>query len=297
MSKNLIKSIVLFIVIIQMSCFFVSCKDYSNYKNEVGYKEYISDYDSYNGKMNFPPHFGKRSTIDDNQISRKYYHRNSRRCGDYLITNYEDGICINRYFGDSRKIYIPETLDGKPVVKLGGYLVKENGMYTVASAFACIDNCILNIPSTVKYISYEALAHPASLPEEPLEYRTHNAYIKKINVDENNPYYYSENGILFTKDKKRLLFMDYDTALNSAEEYYVPDSVEIFQPIYGVAYYGCLIFGKNIKKINTYLYDSYGTCFPGVDARDKPDITVKGYKGTVAEKWAKKYKLEFIALD
>lgn len=47
-----------------------------------------------------------------------------------------------------------------------------------------------------------------------------------------------------------------------------------------------------------YDYEVYGDDYEDYrEYKRIKDFTIKGYKGTVAEKWAKKYKLKFIALD
>ena len=69
--------------------------------------------------------------IDYDLISYDYvqnYEKIVRRVGDWMITDIEGGVCINQYvfdeskFGDDKSITIeiPETIEGKKVIKLGG---------------------------------------------------------------------------------------------------------------------------------------------------------------------------------
>lgn len=295
--QKLYKFILLCLVLL---CLFVSCNKDIEYKNMQGYDEYISDSDT---GYEDAPYFNAQmySVISENKEAVNYYKNNVRRCGRYLITDYKDGVCINRCYNLwGKTINIPETLDGKPVVKLGAYVTEEligdTIFYKAVSAFSGIENCVLNIPSTVKYINHETLYEFIGMLTDKMA--KESPFIAEINVDKDNPYYYSENGILFTKDKKSLL---YHPLLNDMFypnfEYTIPDFVDNFEPMSGVsADCGCLIFGKNIKQINTNVCDG-----EGIDILDYANydsyLLVKGYKGTVAEKWARKYRLKFIPLD
>lgn len=115
MKRNL-----LFVSFIILAILFTGCsfKDYNSaYKNEEGYSNYISNSKTGCKDMNS---FGLVSNLEDEE-SQEYYKKNSRVCGDYLITNYLDGVCINRYLGHNNTIKIPKTLDNKPVIMLGEY--------------------------------------------------------------------------------------------------------------------------------------------------------------------------------
>lgn len=305
------KKIILSLVIFTMLIFFVSCKseiseisevskDYSNYKNEVGYHEYINDESSSYEKT---PFFNVEDTISYNADARKFYENNSRRVGDFLVTNYEDGICINKYLSSSYSdLIIPETLDGKPVVKLGGYLDNTNDKFTeVIGAFGGNTGINLIIPASVKFISSSALEFSRAMIPEDSRY----AYvdIHSFEVDENNPYYSSKNGSLYSKDFKNLLWVnttsfgpDNPEWDESTKGYTVPDFVEVFEPANGVnCNLSSITFGKNIKKIDAYIDK-------GEDGIDPdPDMTpyivkVRGYKNTVAEEWAKEQYAEFEAI-
>ena len=273
---------------------FSACKDYSDYKNEVGYKQYISDRDT--GYKDIP-YFNTYTAGEENSKARKYFNSNIRSCPKgFFYTNYENGICINKYIGSSDSfaeenvINIPETIDGKPVVKLGSYIEKDedSGFYDAFSPFGNIRNCTLNLPSSLKYIESAALwEFVGCIEDEDLKAKSPHVY--KINVDENNPYYSSRGGILLSKDCKTLLY-DYNCYGTGSDTYTVPDYIEVFAPMNGVSSdYEYITIPKNVKKIDTYIQDAggdYDTC-----------ITVKGYKGTAAEKWAKKNKVPFIKLD
>lgn len=302
------KKIILSLLIFTMLIFLVSCnpeisevsKDYSNYKNEVGYHEYINDKSSSYEKT---PFFNVGDSISYNADARKFYENNSRKIGNFLVTNYEDGICINKYlYSAGYDLIIPETLDGKPVVKLGGYLPNTDDAFTeVIGAFAGNTGINLIIPASVKFISSNALEFSRAMIPEDCRYMF--VYISSFEVDENNPYYSSKNGSLYSKDFKNLLWVN-TTSFSpdnpewdeSIHNYTVPDFVEVFEPVNGVdSNLSSITFGKNIKKIDAYIDKGEG----GIDP--DPDLTqyivkVRGYKGSVAEEWAKKQYAEFEAI-
>ena len=60
----------------------------------------------------------RKKEIDN--YNKKFYI--SEDAPDFEITDYKNGVCINRYIGDSDYVEIPETIDGKPVLKLGVFM-------------------------------------------------------------------------------------------------------------------------------------------------------------------------------
>ncbi len=279
--------------------------DTSDYKNMEGYEAYISDRDTGYEGMEY---FGTTEAIEESDEAYLYYKNNIRECGDYLITDYEDGVCINKYIGQGRKkdawgsynLDIPETLDGKPVVKIGSYIEDydyENECYYDFVEFNPIDyyahNVVsalsgwalddLNLPKTIKYISKNALESWVGASTNDNDYYE-SACIDDINVSQDNPYYSSENGELFSKDKKTLLFSDFYDGVST--DYVVSSYVEHFYPINVISIpLGSVEFNKGIKKITAYVY-----------TEDGESTLVKGYKGTVAEDWAKEQEAPFEAI-
>ncbi len=189
-------------------------KDYSNYKNETGYEEYISDSKATDSVA---PYYKIKDAMTTDKKALKYYKNNSRQFGDYIITNYLDGICINDYVGELRenRIEIPEIIDGKPVIKIGcnynedfrHYRDEEEeefmGVFDKLPA-----NLEIHLPSTVKYISKFSVddIHESEYINGEQVLGPAYGYLLNFVVDENNPYYSSEDGKLYTKDKGTLLY-------------------------------------------------------------------------------------------
>ena len=121
--------------------------------------------------------------------------------GDFEYTILEDNtVSILKYTGSSENVVIPSTIDNKPVTAvddhsgLGGLLYKS-----------------ISIPSSVTYIGYRAFSESFLLED--------------IHVDENNPYYSSdENGVLYNKDKTVLILYPVG---NKRANYSMPDTVRV----------------------------------------------------------------------
>lgn len=225
-----------------------------------------------------------------------------RKVGDYIISDFEDGVCINKFLFSRKKfpkdeknygrtpitISIPSEIDGKKVLKLGEYIKNEDDYYESYGFLTTIPDdyeITLKIPSSVTDITANALDSIDLYHEDDFFYS--NGYIIDIDVAEDNPLYCSENGVMYSKDKRWLLFFrpdPYDDENGGKRQTFtVPESVEYIavtnlcetriDPEY------TLVLGKNIKKIYGYL--STGEC--GTYSCD-----IKTEKGSYAEKWVKK---------
>lgn len=295
MKNRILSFIVLFLISGALNFALTSCSDERNSGfTEEEYKQYISDKTSGYKDLNY---FNTEDAMNKSKEARAYFNSNKRRVGDYLITDYEDGVCINQYCGSNKTddtITIPAALDGKSVIRLGGY-IKSNEDYNVIGAFAGNFDVTLKIPETVKYISSYALLNSSGMiPEES---RNDYVSINAIEVDGNNPYYASKNGALYSKDLNKLLWVNltYSESNNpdwNGIEYMVPDHVTCFEPSNGVP---CLLsrirFGKNVKSINTYIDKQEDGIEPNPEV--VPDVVICGYKDSAAEKWAKEQYAKF----
>lgn len=280
-------------ILLLCSC---SNKNNVNYTNASGYKEYVSDHKSGYSDLDF---FNTDSSIENSHKAVEYYKNNSRVSGDFVVTDYMEGICINKYLGNSDSINIPDNIEGKNVIKIGSWLRNDNSFDYVCSPFAGIQDCVVNIPQSVKYIEHNALAkYIGHITDDEKKYI---ATIIRINVDPNNPFYSSKDGVLYNKNGDTLLYVDYyESYLKSGStfefEYYVPEQVKNFKPVDGVP---CdmsrITFKKRIERIDAFVDYGEGGVEPIKDY--EPNLVVEGYKNTVAEKWAKKWYLKFKALE
>lgn len=239
------------------------------------------------------------NSVDFEAVETKLYKKikaSYRTVGDYTVSDYKDGVCINKlkfskkqYKEGLNTITIPEKIDGKKVVKLGEYIVNESYLeyesnYTskgFLTEFTDGYNIKLVIPKTVKYISANALKNINDYIEED-DYFYSYGYICDIEVDKANPYYTSESGVMYSKDKSWLLFFrpDDNGENGKRQVFTVPKSVKYIadtnicetstDPDY------TMIIGSNVKKI--YAHIGYGEC-------GSQNCKFKVAKGSAAEKW------------
>lgn len=264
---------------------FVSCSSKPEYNEQKNYQAYISDCN--NGYSDIK-YYCIEDSLTYSKKAKEYYKYNHREANGFIITDYKEGVCINRCLYDISysTISIPKKIDNKPVVKIGAYL---DG-YEVIGAFANNNSVEINLPSTVKYISSITIEAVRGVVEEKERYKCTD--ITSFTVDKNNPYYCSHNGGLYSKDNKKLLYLN----TNESNKFVVPNYVIDFEPSNGIDdLMESVCIEKNVKRINTYIDMGESGITPNKYC--KPSVIIKGYKNTVAEKWAKKHGCKFIALN
>ena len=151
----------------------------------------------------------------------------------------------------------------------------------------CSELKSVNIGSNLKTVGGQVFAGCTSL--------------EKVNVNLNNKNYTSENGIWYDKNKTKIILYPYNKK-NSA--YTTPTSLKELCNGY-VGSYGTLLDNSNLKTVtiekNVAKIDDYAIGFvfdfDNYKINKVKDFTVKGYRGTVAESYAKKNSFNFVALD
>lgn len=280
--------------VILLSLISISGCSTATYSEMQGYEDYISDS---NAGYDDIEYFNVVDSMENNQNARKYFMENNRRVGDYIITDYEDGVCINKFCGSvdfNNEISVPETIDGKPVIKLGGYVESINAE-DVIGAFGGNVDITIKIPSSVRVITADAIRNNSGIIPEESRYMFVDIFA--FVVDEDNPYYSSKNGALYSKDFTKLLWVNTIGRTNDNPDwvgggYVVPDFVKTFEPANGIH---CLLnkitIGENVTKINTYIDKGEDGIEP--DPYLVPDVIICGYKDSEAEKWAKEQYAKF----
>ena len=349
------KGILLLVLIFLLLIVFVGCSEDNSTSNKLesscssdevtktnnNSKEYtkIDGYDEYiaTGNTGYEDiqYFNINNDIP-NEKAYEYYKKNKRVVGNYIITDYENGVCLNKINKtpeEDSEIKIPEMIDGKPVVKIGSYVRNDSAKFddiVLCNPFNQARNCTVTLPSTVKYISSEALLSPTFMVED--EDRDIYAYIDSFEVDKNNPYYSSYNKNLYSKDYSKLLYLYDDSYISDitleSKEYNASDGIasdgyykplKVFEPANGISdgkdivVFDC----SNLKKINTFVdhgesgriygdskiddkdyWDNYFEAFEDDDDDVLHGMVIKGYKdNTVLREWAKNCHLVFVAYD
>lgn len=159
--------------------------------------------------------------------------------GDFSYTVENGEVTITGYSG-GEDIVMPDTIEGMPVTSIerGGIFagkqlasvkfpiyLKQIGAYTFADSTIETD---ITLPDGITAISEGAFLNctvdnifiPASVAN--MDDAFQEGCIVNINVSNDNMYYSSENGVLFDKDKKTLIYYPSRKAKSS---YIVPDSV------------------------------------------------------------------------
>ena len=132
----------------------------------------------------------------------------------YYIDEEYGGAVIAEYAPEEADIRIPEEIDGQTVVGLENFLFNEQlGIETVT------------IPPTLCHIGASAF---------------YGTSITEFIVEEGNPAYKTEDGVLFSKDGIALIA--YPPA-KEGESYTVPDGVEEL-------YHGCLSSCRNLRELD-----------------------------------------------
>lgn len=302
------------------------------YTKIVGYDEYIAT-----GNTGYEdiPYFNIENDIP-NEKAYEYYKKNKRVVGNYTITDYEDGVCLNKINitpEDESEIKIPETIDGKPVVKIGSYVRDESAKFgdiVLCNPFNQALRCTVTLPSTVKYISSEALLTPNFMVED--EDRDIYARIDYFEVVSDNPYYSSYNKNLYSKDYSKLLYLYDDSYISDvildSDEFPATDGMgsddnykplKVFEPVNGIngdsdiVVFDC----ADLTKINTFVdygesgriygnpkiddkeyWDDYFESFEDEDDPVLHGLVIKGSKyNTALREWAKNCHSVFVASD
>ncbi len=122
---------------------------------------------------------------------------------DFVVQDYFDGVSIVRYKGKSSTVEIPETLNGKSVIKIGGYLHNygsdDEPLHIYRSAFDCSQIKKIVLPKSVREIVYNSFHTVCYSEKDPSD-----DILETIEVSPENQYYSSDNGMLYNKDKSVL---------------------------------------------------------------------------------------------
>ena len=151
----------------------------------------------------------------------------------------------------------------------------------------CSELKSVNIGSNLKTVGGQVFAGCTSL--------------EKVNVNLNNKNYTSENGIWYDKNKTKIILYPYN---KKDSAYTTPTSLKELCNGY-VGSYGTLLDNSNLKTVtiekNVAKIDDYAIGFvfdfDNYKINKVKDFTIKGYRGTVAESYAKKNSFNFVALD
>ena len=195
--------------------------------------------------------------------------------GDYTYDVRDDGtIKITKYNGSASNLNIPSTIDGKQVSYIGSDSFRGNKYLNSVTipdsvkviqprAFAECSNLSTlkfgkNVEKIYDYVFYQTNITEITLPEK-LNYISGiaflgNCVIKNINVDANNTNFSSNNGIVFSKDKKKIVLYPQGKTENA---YTIPSTVEeICDSAFSYAQVESITIPRSVKKFGNYVFSS-----------------------------------------
>ena len=195
--------------------------------------------------------------------------------GDYTYDVRDDEtIEITKYNGSASNLNIPSTIDGKQVSYIGSDSFRGNkhlNSVTIpdsvkviqSRAFAECSNLSTlkfgkNVEKIYDYVFFQTNITEITLPEK-LNYISGiaflgNCVIKNINVDANNTNFSSNNGIVFSKDKKKIVLYPQG---KTEKAYTIPSTVEeICDSAFSYAQVESITIPSSVKKFGNYVFSS-----------------------------------------
>ena len=167
-----------------------------------------------------------------------YYIASDGKNSTCAVVTYDENKFYQQEGSYKGNLVIPKTVkkDGKT------YAVRNINQQAF---FYCKDLKSINIPASVDRTIYPYLAHCVNL--------------EKIEVDNDNPSYYSTGKELLSKDKKTL----YNVAPAAISgEYSIPDGVEYLSPYCFISLKNLtsVHFPKTFMNLNGYMYNNFFDC-------------------------------------
>lgn len=140
---------------------------------------------------------------------RKYYQ-------NYRIDESDQEVVILYYFGDEESVIVPNEIHGKPVTAIAdeAFLSAGNPFLRDVSRKICRKSLKhIKLPSTLKHLNnaliycleLETIRIPASLETISNRCFTQCRKLRQIDVDDKNRFYSSRDGVLYSRDGKRLI--------------------------------------------------------------------------------------------
>lgn len=177
---------------------------------------------------------------------------------DWVYSDFGDGVQVDIYYGTEENLVIPESLGGKPVVRIGSYMLSDS-QESSGTEFRSV-----TVPASVKYLAAGAFAWITTLEEVTL-----NEGLLSIGMD---------------------AFAD----CSALTEIIIPESVSTID---GGVFENCTNL-KDVTILNGGVYLSRGFLGYDSDGNLIEGITLRGNKNSNVETYANENPhINFVAID
>ena len=200
---------------------------------------------------------------------------------------YDDGIKVigTEKFLGPKKIVIPDEIDGYPVVALGKDAFAHHDKRYLEQVVLPKHLSVIEDGLFYKIYMMEELYIPENVEVLGSSAFWRNRGLTKITVDPNNKNFVDDNGVLFNKDKTKLIYYPEG---KTEQEYIIPSTVVQLD-------YIAFGYKTALKRITI---PASVTKFPDYNMFDLPhEVTLIVEKGTEAEKYAIKWDLNYEVIN
>ena len=235
---------------------------------------------------------GQERELQEKEIAIEEQKEETVNSGEYDNWHYtilDDGtIAITDYSGSEDNLKIPSMIEDRIVTKVADYALFEKNM------------CSVEVPACITCIGVSAFEYCSNLTS--------------IEVDSDNQYYSSKDGVLYNKSQDKLICCP----AGKTGEYVIPDRVvyiemgafsgcEISKITIGKqvsligsgAFINCwnlhsVTISENVKEIGNFAFGYLD--IRGIGSKVE-NFSIYGYAGTAAETYAKENDFTFIVLE
>ena len=171
--------------------------------------------------------------------------------GDYSIKDFNDGLEIFQYLGKESEVVLPEKINNTDIISIGSYAFNNT-----------LDSITLsdNISTIKSFAFYNSNLENISISQNIIEIED-NPFVncknlKNISVDENNEFYLSSFGALFSKDNKKIITIPNNKFEGEMFSYNIPSTVV---EIGNNAFDGCIniqtvLVSENVSIIGDFAF-------------------------------------------
>lgn len=220
--------------------------------------------------------------------------------GDFEYRIENNSTCtITKYNGHAADVIIPSTIDGYKVCKIGDYAFEGSNMKSVyiPNTVTFLGFCVFNGCRSLKTVSIGSgldVFWGQSFGQGFCAFDYCTA-LNSISVSASNNYYSSEDGIMYDKEKTHIELYPQG---KKDTTYTVPSTIKWLSSLStnNNPYLKTITIPASVKDISDYAV-GYIRAYPSDPWQRVSGFTIRGYKDTVAEIYAKGNGFKFIEIS